>query len=487
MSLGTLVVLLLAGSAFQYFALGRVLRSDEASFLNQHYNQTLSDGAALRRPIRACVLNATSRLQAVSAGQITAPYAACIARALAPDGNNQFTAAVLATDGGVIAPSTADPAYSELPTLPVRDYLNVATGKQPQAYYLSGDGGAQQIVILRALRVSGRIVGVAQFGESTARLQAIQGSLLTVLGIATGILMLLALVIIPLVVARALRPLHRVTEASAALAAGDLGRRVDEPRTRDEVGTLSRAFNRMASAVQSAFAVREQNEAGMRRFVGDASHELRTPLTTIQGRLDMLMRGAADDPATREASFAAMQREVGRMAGLVEDLLTLTRIDATPERQAKQHSAVDIDGLVSDTIEEQSVRAPQQRVEVDVTAPGQAIVVGDREQLRRVILNLANNAVAYAPGGIHRWRTGVDGDTVVVSLADQGPGIPEDDRGRIFDRFYRRSPQQGSPAGGSGLGLAIVRSIVEAHGGAVEVDTNLSQGATFTVRLPRAS
>jgi two-component system sensor histidine kinase BaeS len=112
------------------------------------------------------------------------------------------------------------------------------------------------------------------------------------------------------------------------------------------------------------------------------------------------------------------------------------------------------------------------------------VTLGDPDQLRRVILNLANNALAHAPGGVHTWRSSVEGHQVVVSLTDQGPGIAADALPRLFDRFFRAPSEATSPANGSGLGLAIVKSIVEAHGGSVDAASPAS-GATITVRLPR--
>lgn len=173
------------------------------------------------------------------------------------------------------------------------------------------------------------------------------------------------------------------------------------------------------------------------------------------------------------------------MSGLVEDLLTLTRLEAAETTTNKVRQRVDLDALIADTVDEQSVRVPDQRVEVQAHSPGQAVTLGDSDQLRRVILNLANNAVAHAPGGVQTWRSAVEGNQVIVSLSDEGPGIAVDDLPRLFDRFFRAQSDSSTPAKGSGLGLAIVKSIVEAHGGTVVARSDGS-GATITVRLPKA-
>ncbi|HXA42189.1 MAG TPA: HAMP domain-containing sensor histidine kinase [Candidatus Solibacter sp.] len=494
LTIGLLLALLVAGGIFQYFALGQYLFRDGAQALGQRYDQTLRD-LALRG--RACA--AAGQLASgtgagatagtvgsrpsplISGGQVTPAAADCIVRAA---GGPLVTAAVIDAGGGVIssAPDGASP-----PTLAAADYAGALNGRA-NSYYLVGGGSDEQLVVLRVLgsRV-GRRLGVVQLSESTSALRQTQTRLLTILAIATGALMLLAAVLLPLLVRRALAPLHRVTEASAELAAGNFTKRVDEPPTKDELGKLARSFNQMASAVQRAFAIRAESEAGMRHFVGDASHELRTPLTTLQGQLDLLERGAADDPTARQESLRSMHREVRRMSSLVEDLLTLTRLEGGGAAAAKTREPVDLDALISDTVDEQSVRAPGQQVEIELASPGQVRTLGDPDQLRRAVLNLANNALAHAPGGVHTWRSSADQNRVVVSLSDQGPGIPAEALPRLFDRFYRvPAPGTSANGNGSGLGLAIVKSIVEAHGGSIEASSGPS-GATITMRLPRAT
>ncbi len=486
LSVGLLLVLLVVGGIFQYFALGQYLFRDEAQVLQQRYTQTIRDLTIRGRACTAAgqlasgaALGAAAKLvPPVSGGHITTAAADCIVRAA----SGTLVTAVLIDDGGGVVASAPDGASP--PTLALADYSSATQGKT-RPYYLTGSGSNESLIVLHSLGTrNGRSLGVVQLSESASGLRQTQGRLLTILATATGALMLLAVLLLPLLVRRALAPLRRVTEASAELAGGDFTRRVEEPPTRDELGRLARAFNEMAAAVQRAFSIRAESEAGMRHFVGDASHELRTPLTTIQGQLDLLERGAAEDPGARQQSLTSMQREVRRMSGLVEDLLTLTRLEGAEAVSDKVRQPVDLDALIADTVDEQSVRAPDQRVEVQSQNRGQALTLGDPDQLRRVILNLANNAVAHAPGGVHAWRSSVEGNQVIVSLTDQGPGIAADALPRLFDRFFRAPSEATSPANGSGLGLAIVKSIVEAHGGSVDAASSAS-GATITVKLPR--
>ena len=490
LSVGVLLALLVVSGISSYVALGAYQRINEAGALNRRYDITLREfratATALGRPgVAGCTGSRTTR--PLVGGNLNPAFAQlCIAPAFA---GQQVTAAVVGLDGRLLAcATTASPldecviGTADIPTLPSTDYIAAAQNQQRRSY-LVGSGSNEKLVVLHRFPATGRAFGVVQLSESTQTLQQTQRSLLVVLAIVSLALILLAALITPLLVSRALRPLRRVTEASSALAAGDLGRRVEEPAVQDEVGRLSRAFNEMASAVQRAFHIREESESGMRAFVSDASHELRTPLTTLQGQLDILGRGAAADPRAAQTSLQSMQREVIRMSALVEDLLTLTRLESPGANQLRE--PVDLDALVAETVDEQSVRDPGQKVEVRPGTPGTALVLGDREQLRRVVLNLATNALKYAPGGVHAWQTTVLDDVAVLTLTDQGRGIPEEVLPRVFDRFYR-GPDETRRAPGSGLGLAIVRSVVEAHGGAVTVVSG-STGTTFTVTLPRVN
>ncbi|MFN2463128.1 MAG: sensor histidine kinase [Candidatus Dormibacteria bacterium] len=489
LSVALLLLLLVLGGLASYLALGTYQRINEAQSLDRRYDVTLrefraSAGGAVRPGVAACAANRLGGRSSVLGGGLSVGFAQeCLAPAFA---GPQVTALIVAPDGAVLACATAastgnscDPASAGIPILTAGQYVAAARGA-PRAYYRVGTGSDERLVVSRRFPASGRVLAVVQLSESTATLQQTQRALLGVLGVAGAALALLAVAVTPLLVGRALRPLRRVTDASTALAAGDLDRRVDVPATHDEVGQLARAFNDMASAIQRALHVREESESGMRTFVSDASHELRTPLTTLQGQLDVLARGAAGSPGALENSLASMRREVTRMSALVEDLLTLTRLDSPGAR--RQRTIVDLDRLVAETVDEQSVRFPDQHVEVEAASPGLLLVEGDREELRRLVLNLATNAAKYAPGGVHRWRTARIGERAIMTLTDEGPGISPEAISRVFDRFYR-GPAEAGRVPGSGLGLAIVRSVAEAHGGSVAVSST-PEGTRFQVELP---
>ena len=292
-------------------------------------------------------------------------------------------------------------------------------------------------------------------------------------------------------VTRGLRPLRHMEDTAAAIADGDLTRRLPEHPARDEVASLSRSLNAMLAHLESSLAVREASEERMRRFVTDASHELRTPLATIRGYAELYRQGAA---ATPEATAAAMRRiedEATRMSVLVEDLLTLARLD---NRRPLTLVEVDVTVLAADAVQDARAREPGRPVRLVGLGDhplGPAVVRGDEGRLRQVVTNLVANAVQHTPPGtpieVAVGPTPIGaavGDGVRLEVRDHGPGIPEGEIDKVFQRFHRGDPSRGRTFGGSGLGLAIVMAIVTAHTGRVGVRQTRGGGATFVVELP---
>ncbi|ART74012.1 two-component sensor histidine kinase [Mycobacterium dioxanotrophicus] len=290
------------------------------------------------------------------------------------------------------------------------------------------------------------------------------------------------------VVHRSLRPLVEVEQTAAAIAAGQLDRRVPERDPRTEVGRLSLALNGMLAQIQRAVASSEasaeqarSSEERMRRFITDASHELRTPLTTIRGFAELYRQGAARDT---EMLMGRIESESRRMGLLVEDLLLLARLDA---QRPLERRRVDLLTLATDAVHDAQSIAPERTVSMEVfDGPGTPEVLGDDARLRQVLGNLVANALQHTPetAGI-TVRVGTDGDNAVLEVCDEGPGMSQEDARRVFERFYRADVSRTRASGGTGLGLSIVDSLVYAHGGTVRVVTAPGQGCRFTVSLPR--
>ncbi len=292
------------------------------------------------------------------------------------------------------------------------------------------------------------------------------------------------------VVHRSLKPLAEVEKTAATIAAGQLDRRVPERDPRTEVGRLSLALNGMLTQIQQAVASSESSaekargsEDRMRRFITDASHELRTPLTTIRGFAELYRQGAARDVAML---LSRIESEASRMGLLVDDLLLLARLDV---QRPLEHRRVDLLALASDAVHDAQAIDPKRTITLEVVdGPGIPEVLGDEPRIRQVLSNLVANALQHTPASADVViRVGTEGDDAVLEVADQGPGMSQEDASRVFERFYRTDSSRARASGGTGLGLSIVDSLVHAHGGVVTVTTAPGEGCCFRVTLPRVS
>ncbi len=289
-----------------------------------------------------------------------------------------------------------------------------------------------------------------------------------------------------------LSPLRHMRDAAQAIALGDLKQRVRLPRSNDEVGTLAVSFNEMVDQLERAFERQRASEQRTRRFVSDASHELRTPLTSLRGFTDVLMRGAKDDAETLQRSLKLMKNETERMSRLINDLLTLARLD---EGYPLQIELVDILDMATEAMEQTRILAVDGR-DVSLrlaTQDEQWEVLADVDRLKQVLLILFDNAIKYGRLGAGGWIVlAIDKRDSIIFLRviDNGKGIPAEDIALIFEPFYRgRSlpiAADGTPIAGAGLGLSIALAIVRAHRGDIAVQIDPGKSTTFTVMLPCA-
>lgn len=317
--------------------------------------------------------------------------------------------------------------------------------------------------------------------EAYAGLTGVDAPFLRNLAVVQAVGLLLALGVLvglgPALATAALKPLRRVIDVAEDLRRGRLRSRVDLPELKsrnDEVGRVATSFDAMAESLEGLFEAERESRDGMRRFLADASHELRTPLTSILGYLDVLAERGDADTAIRDRAHAAIREEGGRMARLVEDLLTLARLEFRQETHQRPTDLVELARDVADSY-------PGRRIWV--AGAGPVVVVAEPEGLRRVISNLLSNAAKHTPPEgdvvVSATRTG---DEAVLRVSDEGEGISEKDLPHVFERFYRSDSSRAGE--GTGLGLAIVQETVEALGGRVEVESVPGEGAAFTVKLP---
>jgi two-component system OmpR family sensor kinase len=302
-------------------------------------------------------------------------------------------------------------------------------------------------------------------------------------------ILLLAGIGLPLV-RISLAPLAKIGNTAAAIAAGDLSRRIDHPPHNTEVGRLAEALNTMLTRIEAAYRAREEGEARaldsedrMRRFVADASHELRTPLTSVRGLAEFsLQQGTDASPAELIRRMTLIYTEATRMGRLVEDLLLLAQFDE--DRPLDRHP-VDLSSIAVRAVLAARLIQPDRPITLRADAP--VIVDGDAERLRQVIDNLIGNALQHTPRGSAVTVTAADqAGQAQLTVADHGPGMTADQASRVFERFYRTDPGRGRARGGTGLGLSIAAALTAAHAGTITVDTRPGRGAAFRVTLPLA-
>ncbi len=272
-----------------------------------------------------------------------------------------------------------------------------------------------------------------------------------------------------------LRPIRDMTAAADRIAAGDRDLLVPGATEGTEAGRLAEALNTMLDS-------RRRSEEQLRRFVGDASHELRTPLTSVRGYAELYQRGALSESSDLDDAMRRILAESERMAVLIDDLLLLARLD---QGRPLEVGPVDLAAVLDDAGADARAISPQRSVTVEVPRP--LMVIGDEHRLRQVVAGLVANALVHTDAAVH-LRGWVDPDgRVGASVRDEGPGMDARTAEQAFDRFFRGDPARSRHTGGSGLGLAIARSVVEAHGGRIELHSAPHEGCTVELHLPGVS
>jgi two-component system OmpR family sensor kinase len=374
-----------------------------------------------------------------------------------------------------------------LTSLPPRGELR-AIPTDGSAVFLpaADDSGRWRAVARRTAGWNGTVIAAAPMTAADATVAQLRTTSLI-----SGIVLLIVLTAVGwLALGRGLRPLRRIDRTAAAIADGDLTRRVPHlaaPST--EIGHLAASLNTMFGQLERAFADRAAAEARMRAFVSDVSHELRTPLFVIKGSTDLHRMGALAGPTDVDAAMRRIEREATRLTALTEDLLLLAELDDAPEGQLDS-APMDLRTLATDARHDLYALDPARPVVLTgpggTGPPGPAPVHADEARLRQVIANLVGNAVSHTPAGTGvRIGVGTSAGRAVLEVADRGPGITAEQASRVFDRFYRTDRSRDRSGGANaGLGLAIARSLARAHGGDVELETSLGAGACFRLTLP---
>lgn len=429
--------------------------------------------------------------------EITASYSYLVAAVHADQQLSQtegtfipYEAYLLDSDGNVVRPvaSLADETSSPVLSGLTSDF--VARYKQTALTVRSSAGHTEWRLIAFPVEETNQTLVIAAPLTEINQTVALVGTLTMLFGLGT---LFASIALTWVIVTRAFEPLARVEQTAAQIAAGDLSQRIENYSPYNEIGHLTTSLNTMLSHIEEAFDAQKRSEVKMRRFVGDASHELRTPLVSIRGYSELYRMGGLPNDEAVAMAMDRIESESKRMGQLVEDLLTLARLD---ERRAAENTSVDLLKLAQDAANDAFATAPDRDIEVVGLEGAEALsapVWGDEQRLRQVLANLMTNALRYTPEGTPIELAvgsvpGVDGTTTsVVQVRDHGPGIHGEDAERVFERFYRADTSRTRETGGTGLGLAIVAAIVGQHDGTVRVEETEGGGATFTIRIPQYS
>jgi len=342
---------------------------------------------------------------------------------------------------------------------------------------LAGAGGARMIgdlfLVSRTFSDPQRGAVTVDSGQSYQFAQTVEKELATSLFVGLPVLLLAAAVAGYFLMRGALAPVEAMINAAETYTFNEPHKRLPTVDSEPRIEALGQALNRMLDRLDSAYS-------HVSRFSADAAHELRTPLTIIRGELELVAAGEKQ-PEDVERAFSNALEEMTRLSALVDNLITLSRMESMWGKRT--HAAVDLKELAEETMEQMNLLAVEKEISLARPEGPNVVVAGDRERLKQILVNLIDNAIKYTrDGGEISVSVGVEGENGFVAVEDSGIGIDPAHQERVFDRFYRVSPDRGEV--GAGLGLAIVKSICQAHGGTASVRSVPEIGSCFKIEIP---
>jgi two-component system OmpR family sensor kinase len=386
----------------------------------------------------------------------------------------------------VLVDSPTGQVLLEVPAGPVNDPLprpdlstdRIVDGAGTQFTVDGTDDGPEYRVTVGRLD-DGRFLALAvPLGDVGNTISGLSRTLL-----ATLVAMVTVLSVIIFFLQRAsFRPYDELIDTAESIADGDMDRRAVQTTSDPEIRGLTDSLNTMLDRLQQSFEQRQAAEDRVKKFAADASHELRTPLTAILGYSEMYLAGTAPDEESKRKQIDRIHSEANRMSRLVNDLLTVARLDDDITIDARP---IDLNALVAEAVADAEVIDPTHPIRYRPMLAADVEVAGDPDALQQVFANLLTNARLHAPGAdVHIGIDRPDDRSAVVTLSDNGPGMSPEVAAHVFDRFFRADSTRLSSVRSSGLGLSIVAAIVAAHGGTIDLDTALGSGSTFTIALP---
>jgi two-component system OmpR family sensor kinase len=363
---------------------------------------------------------------------------------------------------------------SQLPLSPKA--LKNASQGLPTFEIIESTGSYPARVLTMPVIRAGRVTNLVQVGMSLENMYKTRRRFILIMTAVLPFGLLLAGGGGWLLARRALKPVDIITQAARRISGEHLDERLQETGSGDELDRLAKTLNEMLSRLDDAFHQ-------MRQFSADASHELQTPLTILKGEMEVALRSPRS-PEEYQGVLESGLEEIDRISHLVEGLLLLARADAGVLRLDLR--SVELKELLQEIYEQMKVVANDHSVSLQTASMEAVSIQGDREHLRRLLLNVVDNAIKYTPaGGSVTLSLQHDGEWALLKISDTGIGLSQEEQERIFSRFHRATEARSRDEKGVGLGLSIARSVAEAHGGRIQVESTPGQGSTFAVFLPQ--
>ncbi|CAA7603384.1 Two component system, signal transduction histidine kinase [Acididesulfobacillus acetoxydans] len=478
---------LLSGSLLLLALLLLTMGLFEYTVMQEYLNRTAA--ANLQDQIRAVGPQVWDQL---AAGSPAAQFA--LPKLLGPD-----VSLVLVGKDGTLQPlRPGEDQRHSVPVLTPEQYKSLfMPGSKPDWSGIALDNqGRRETVVLLRFGPPGEAAYLIQASTFLKPTEDILRGSMAVYGLGALVTLLLGGLAFSFLIRRLLFPLSGMIQSLEGIDAGTLQDRLPSQET-EELNRLARSFNSLLTRLETAFIREKEARETLRRFVADASHELRTPLTALHGFLEVLLLGAEDNPNQLHSALQSMRMESERLIKLVNELLLLARFDREPTLNKEEASLAD---LLKTMEPELHLLAGKRSLKVEIHGP--SCLSCDKQHLKQVILNLFQNAVHYTDpltGEIelilHPFASDLSsgktsacafgsGSFLVLEVRDNGSGISPQDLPHVFERFYRGEKSRNREQGGTGLGLSIVKSLVEAHGGRIRVESVTGHGTVFRVELP---
>ena len=371
-----------------------------------------------------------------------------------------------------------DPKSGGVPKFPKQVYLNALKMRKP--HYKIMDNGTE-IVLQPIKNGTGGLLGIVEVSKAGDKPDILVRQMTIYLTLSIIALTMGLLTFMP-VLRRTLIPLSKMISNVEKINAGNLDTRLPSHQGQIEIDRLAVSFNGMLERLDTSFEAEKKAKEQMRRFIDDASHELRTPLTSIHGFLEVLLEGASNRPEQLHKILKSMYGESERANKLVQDLFLLAKMDRNPTFKMEEGF---LDRTIYEMESQLKLLAEKRKVIFNITSNVKARF--DKDKIKQVILNLYHNAIHHTDPEKGIIKITLEQNSKVISLAiqDNGPGISEEHISHLFDRFYRVESSRSRKYGGSGLGLAISKTIVDNHGGTIQVESTIGEGSTFRVLLPK--